>query len=203
MTMNIYMSQISQLLTYMSSDELKDLLNSDDKIDDRVNDATKSLEKEKEEIMLENRLKAEENLGREPHLIELRGRVNDLSQEGKSLYETVEQKLSEIKSKSGSMSQDTALALLQTAAAESEEESEGIVKQFMDNEINVDSFLEAFQAARKTMHLRKLKADKMSDLMRNSGPNTAGFGYPGYPVAGSVPYPTGPMPMPMPGFRHF
>lgn len=104
------------------------------------------------------------------------------------------------------MSQDTALALLQTAAAESEEESEGIVKQFMDKEINVDNFLEVFQATRKTMHLRKLKADKMSELMRNtSAPATGGFGgYPGYPpVTGSVPYPTGPMPMPMPGFRHF
>lgn len=46
--------------------------------------------------MLENRLKAEENLAREPQMIELRGRVNDLSQEGKSLYEIVEQKLGEI-----------------------------------------------------------------------------------------------------------
>ncbi|XP_059619525.1 vacuolar protein sorting-associated protein 37B [Phlebotomus argentipes] len=201
MNMNIYMSQVSQLLTYMSSDELKDLLNSDDKIEERVNDATQSLEKEKEEIMVENRIKAEENLAREPQLIELRGRVNDLSQEGKSLYETVEQKLGEIKSKSGSMSQDTALALLQTAAAESEEESESIVKQFMDNEINVDNFLESFQAARKIMHLRKLKADKMNELMRNSTTNSAG--YPAYPVPGSVPYPMGPMPMPMPGFRHF
>lgn len=46
--------------------------------------------------MLENRIKAEENLAREPQLIELRGRVNDLSQEGKALYESVEQKLNEI-----------------------------------------------------------------------------------------------------------
>lgn len=105
--------------------------------------------------------------------------------------------------KSGSMSQDTALALLQTAAAESEEESENIVKQFMENEINVDTFLDSFQAARKTMHLRKLKADKMAELMRSSGPNPGAFGHPGYPVSGSVPYPTGPMAMPMPGFRPF
>ncbi|GAB0093018.1 vacuolar protein sorting-associated protein 37B [Sergentomyia squamirostris] len=202
MNSNIFMSQISQQLSYMSSDELKELLNDDNKIDQRVNDATKSLETEKEDIMTENRLKAEENLAKEPVLIELRGRVNDLSQEGKTVYEAVEETLKEIKSKSGNFSQDTALALLQTAAAESEEESEKIVKQFIDNEINIESFLESFLATRKTMHLRKLKADKMSELMRNNS-NSANFSYPGYPTPGSVPYPTGPMHMPMPGFPRF
>lgn len=43
MNMNIYMSEVSQLLSYMSSDELKNLLNNDDQIEERVNDAVSLL----------------------------------------------------------------------------------------------------------------------------------------------------------------
>lgn len=72
-------------------------------------------------------------------------------------------------------------------------------------------------AARKLMHLRKLKTEKMIELMRqqrnrpassNMG-GGAGVPYPPSnfygPGPGTVPYPTGPLPMPMPNmmFRHF
>lgn len=111
------------------------------------------------------------------------------------------------------MNQETALALLQTAAAESEEESEKLVRDFMDKEIDLESFLEQFLKSRKTMHLRKIKSEKMSELIRMSTTQTnrnssfipsSGF-YPmsggsvPYPTSTSVPYPLGPMPMPMPG----
>lgn len=126
-------------------------------------------------------------------------------------------------SKSGSTNPDTVLALLQTAAAESEEESEQIVKQFLDNEIAIDVYLDKFMSSRRTMHSRKLKAEKMTELVRNglSGsassqqqplqrpsfgspypapPVHAGSGfYPPMPNAGAVPYPLGPVSMPMPG----
>jgi len=54
------------------------------------------------------------------------------------------------------------------------------------------------------MHLRKVKVDKLRELIRKGHLNSA----PGYPVASnfpgitpSIPYPTGPvaMPMPLPG----
>lgn len=112
------------------------------------------------------------------------------------------------------MNRDTALALLQTAAAESEEASEQIVKQFLEKELPVDGFLEQFMVSRKTMHLRKLKADKMNELIRkgvttSAPPPTSGYNnfnrsfYPYQPApvsGGSVPYPIGMnMNMPMPG----
>lgn len=116
-----------------------------------------------------------------------------------------------LESKSGDMNQDTALALLQAASATSEEESDAVVKQFMDKEVVIDAFLEQFIRTRKTMHLRKLKADKMIELIRQSKQSVdqhrpySGF-YPApampYPPVGggAVPYPMGPMMgMPMPG----
>lgn len=100
------------------------------------------------------------------------------------------------------MNQDTALALLQTAAAESEEASEQIVKQFLDKELPIDGFLEQFMVSRKTMHLRKLKAEKMNELIRKGGVNNFNRSfYPYQPTiggGGNVPYPVG-INMPMPG----
>lgn len=109
-------------------------------------------------------------------------------------------------SKSSAMNQDTALALLQTAAAEGEEASDQIVKQFLDKELQIDGFLEQFMVSRKTMHLRKLKAEKMNELIWKGGANS-GFNnynrsfYPYQPTVGggvNVPYPIG-INMPMPG----
>lgn len=111
------------------------------------------------------------------------------------------------------------MALLQTAASESETKSEDIVNKLQEREITVDEFLEQFMVARKEMHMRKLKSEKMVDLIRqqqtsnrNIMPNSP-YPRPIYPPAGNVypsaatgvPYPTGPYNMPMPNqmFRHF
>lgn len=53
----------------------------------------KSLESEKEQVIMENRSLAESNLEVEPKLIELRSRINDLTQEGKELSLNVQEKL--------------------------------------------------------------------------------------------------------------
>lgn len=98
---------------------------------------------------------------------------------------------------------------MQTAAAESEENSEAIVKQLMDKELLIDAFLETFLQSRKTMHLRKLKADKMVELVKRNKQGSGitqpytGFYPPSatpYPSGGQVPYPMGPIiGMPLPG----
>lgn len=219
-----YLNQAVRTLQNLNSEELKDLLNDDDKLDERVNQAVQSLESEKEVALGENRSLAESNLENEPKVIELRSRVNELSEQGRKLAATVNEKSTELKTKCGSTNPETVLALLQTAAAESEEESEKIVKQFLDNEINVDVYLEQFMASRKTMHSRKLKAEKMTELVRSGAsqqttqqqyrpiqgptgigmspypPQVSGF-YPppSQPNAGAIPYPLGPIAMPMPG----
>jgi len=81
---------------------------------------------------------------------------------------------------------------------------QGIAEKFLAGDIEVDEFLDQFLSRRKLMHLRKVKVDKLRELIRKGHSNSA----PGYPVASnfpgitpSIPYPTGPvaMPMPLPG----
>ncbi|EDV44337.1 uncharacterized protein Dana_GF18928 [Drosophila ananassae] len=204
-----YLNQLQTTIAPLGSDELKELLNDDDKVDEKVDEVLQALRTEKISVFEDNRSRAERNIEREPQIIELRGRVAELSEEGRTRCAAVQEKLGQVKEKSGGMGPETALALLQTATSESEEQTEEMIKKFNDNELGVEAFLEEFLASRRTMHLRRLKAEKMQDLMRKQrqGPppaaalpaygNIPSSGF--YPSAtGSVPYPImGPM-MPMP-----
>lgn len=207
-----YLNQLQTSIAPLSSDELKDLLNDDEKLDEKVSEVLENLKTQKDDLLIENRSKAESNIEKEPRIIELRGKVNELMEEAKKYCGAVQEKLVEVKENSGNVSQETALALIQTAAAESEEATDALIKQFTDNEIGVEAFLDEFLVTRKTMHLRKLKAEKMQELIRrqtqpgqrgNIGshllPNSGFYPTPGVPAmgGGGVPYPLGPM-MPMP-----
>lgn len=126
------------------------------------------------------------------------------------------------------MSLETALALLQTAASEIEEESDTNAKKFLDREIELDDFLDQFLVKRELMHMRLVKAEKLSKILQrdpslsnipnyiNAPPVNINTGYfPGvpnnlpssvpYPIGPpAVPYPTGPLNMPMPpGMNYF
>ncbi|KAL7727197.1 hypothetical protein ACLKA6_004462 [Drosophila palustris] len=203
-----YLNQLQSSLFPMSSDQLKELLNNDDKLDDKVDEVLESLKTQKVRVFEENRNRAEKNIEKEPQIIELRSKLAELTEEGRNSCAAVQDLLTQIKEKSGGVNQETALALLQTNASESEEKTEECVKKFTDNEINVDTFLDEFLTSRRTMHLRKLKAEKMQELIRKQSAgkrhsnipaygNLPGTGSGFYPSA-SVPYPMmGPM-MPMP-----
>lgn len=56
----------------------------------------KTLENEKDVIISDNRNLAESNLEMEPQLIEIRSRINDLTQEGRELSQSVQTKLQQI-----------------------------------------------------------------------------------------------------------
>ncbi|CAH4033874.1 unnamed protein product [Pieris brassicae] len=203
------------LLSHLNSDELKEMLNDDAKFDVVLKDVKqiKDWDTEKETIIVSNRSIAEYNLSKEPELEGLKAEVQEKSGIGENLCSRIQELLDEYKTKSAGISPDTTLALLQTAAAETEEQSENIAQDFLTGKIDVEKFLEDFEPIRKSMHLRKFKAEKMSDLLR-SGQSSYGndvlkpyLPYPSYGTQGvpNVPYPMGPLNMPMPGMygNHF
>lgn len=194
------------LLSHLDNEELKELLNDDGKFEDIVKDIKqfKDLETEKEMLMASNRSLAEFNLSKQPELEEGKQILKELSEQASQLCISVRDKIDEMRDKSGTMTVDTALDLLQAAAAEIEEESEGLAEKFLAGDTEVDEFLDQFLSRRKLMHLRKVKVDKLRELIRKGHTNCT----PGYPIASnfpgiapSIPYPTGPvaMPMPLPG----
>lgn len=188
------------LLTHLSNDELRDILNDDSKFEDIVKDIKqfKDLETEKEMLMASNRSLAEFNLSKQPQLEEGKQVLKELSEKGRQLCSSVKDKLNEMRDKSGTMTVDTALDLLQAAAAEIEEESEKVAEKFLAGDIEVDEFLEQFLSRRILMHLRKVKVDKIREILRKSS-HTLPYPTSNFPgIAPSIPYPTGPVSMPMP-----
>lgn len=192
------------LLTHLNNDELKELLNNDGKFEDIVKDIKqfKDFETEKEMLMASNRSLAEFNLSKQPELEETKHMLKELSEKGNELCSIVKDQLDVLRDKSGEMAADTALDLLQAAAAEIEEESEGIAEKFLAGDMEVDDFLEQFLVRRKLMHLRKVKVDKMREVTKKLRATASGPGYPmtsNFPgMAPAIPYPAGPIAMPMP-----
>lgn len=208
-------------LADLSNNELDQILNTDEKFAEIIGNLDQSylkeIENEKENLIAENNSMAEFNLSKEPELVEGREKLNSLYEEVARVQSVVEEKLEELRQKGGDISLETALALLQTAASEMEEESDQCAKKFLDNEIDLENFLEEFQTKRKLMHMRLVKADKLSKILQrgdpvglggptymNAPPVSINSGYfPGVPSIptsppGAVPYPTGPLNMPMP-----
>ncbi|OAD52460.1 Vacuolar protein sorting-associated protein 37B [Eufriesea mexicana] len=191
------------LLSHLTNDELKELLNDDTKFEDIVKDVQfKNLETEKELLMASNTSQAEFNLSKQPELQKGKQILKELSEKGSRLCSSVAAKLDKIKNQSGEMTAATALDLLQTAAAEIEEESETIAEKFLAGDMGVDEFLEQFLSRRKLMHLRKVKVDKLRELIKKSHTATSDSGYPiasnFHSIAPAIPYPAGPVSMPMP-----
>lgn len=82
------------------------------------------------------------------------------------------------------------MALLQTKAADSEENSDKASTKFQEKQITTEEFLEQFQSTRKEMHLRKFKIEKMIELIRQQPTNNRdGAPYPNpNSIPGGLPY---------------
>lgn len=213
------LSSVLAVFSTLNNSELKEFLDDDVKFDTFLRDQKQvkgldELETEKEVVLVSNRSLAEFNLSRQNELSEGKCQLQQLSEEGQKILERIESLASELKTKSGTSNAETVLALLQTAAAEMEEESEKVAERFLEGDIDVDSFLDQFQTKRKLMHLRRVKADKMSDLLTKKVPSQGPVGvaapyptfpsggvpyYPPAPPVGGAPYPTGAFNMPVPG----
>ncbi|KAF5306558.1 hypothetical protein FQR65_LT07285 [Abscondita terminalis] len=204
------------LLTHLNNDELDEFINSEEKLqsllDDIEQNYLKDIENEKETLLASNTSLSEFNLAREPALVEGRERIVQLSSQGEEISKNVEQKLQEIRDKTGDMSLETALALLQTAASEIEEDSDNVVSKFLSNDLELDDFLEDFLNKRKIMHTRLVKAEKMAKILSrdpalNNIPNYVNAPpvninrdyFPSINPATNLPYPVGDISMPMPG----
>ncbi|XP_059487416.1 vacuolar protein sorting-associated protein 37B-like isoform X1 [Neocloeon triangulifer] len=191
------------LLAHLNVDELKDIVNNDGKFEDLLKDLkqNKSHESEKELLLASNRSLADFNLTYEPKLREGKERFLKLSERAQELCQSVQAKSAELAQKSGNMSLDSALDILKAAAAESEEESDALAEQYMSSEIELDPFIDQFLVQRKQMHLRRVKADKMAEILAsplesNPPPIPARLPYP----LQSTPYPVSNNNMPYPPF---
>lgn len=154
-------------LQHMDIDTLKEILNEESKFDTFVKELPqiKSLEAEKDMLMTSNKSLAEYNISQEPLVKEQKERLLDKFQSATALAEKVKALKAEIDNKSGKMTPDSLLVLLEAANQVSEEDSEKMVEQFMSDGGSLDEFLEEYKDIRRVAHLRRIKIDKMRELL--------------------------------------
>jgi len=179
-------------LMALTDDELIKLIEDDSAFESFVQNLAqvKQWESEKEMLMTSNKSLAEFNLTYEPKLTEGKAALMELYERARSLGDEVEIKRAKVESLSSRTSLDTTYAVLQTAAAEADEESETFAEKFLLGEVDVDTFVNKFISLRTTAHLRRVKSEKMGDIVQAQR-NRSTFS--------TAPYPTGSPSIPMPG----
>ncbi|KAK3587588.1 hypothetical protein CHS0354_032788 [Potamilus streckersoni] len=189
--------EISNALQQRSRAELQELLDNEAKINDivQVLPQVKNLTTAREIQIVKNKSLAESNLTLQPRLADMKRIVGTNYEECNKLKLSLGKNVALLESKVGKQSTEALLAVLQAEAASTDEESEKIADQFCQNSIPVDQFVNVYIPMRTQAYLRRTKAEKMQELIRQ-GPSQSG--YPMYgtgPTVGNAPFPSsGPAP---------
>jgi len=182
-------------LEVLTDDQLSKLMNDEAAFEEYFKNLPqiRKWEGEKDTLMATNKSLAEFNLTFEPKLKAGKAALMELYEQARGVTDELETKRAQLESLYSRTSLDTTHALLQTAAMEADEESEKLAEQFLDGSLDVDAFMNQFEPLRCKAHMRKLKTEKMAELVQQSNRGRTGYS------SSAVPYPTSPPQMPMPG----
>lgn len=149
--------------------ELKDLLENESQLNELIadNEEVKRIQVQRETLMASNRSLAEYNLSQQPILEAKKNALFEAHRNKAVIQEMYEEYRKKLDALSSQYSPDTTLALLQTSAAQAEEEAEKIADKFLDGEINVEDFIQSFQSQKTIHNLRKIKSEKLTELLRS------------------------------------
>ena len=173
------MSLDDKLLGILSSCDKEQLalyLNDEESIDILLKslDQYQLLVNEKEDMQQLNKQLAESNLNRQPVLNELKLKLHAAINEfddAKKEYKTVREIYDAQNSVNGEMSLEAVYSQLQMSASRAEEETDKSADEFFNTygathtEEELNAFQKAFLEARTQAHVKKIKADKMKELL--------------------------------------
>ncbi|XP_047665535.1 vacuolar protein sorting-associated protein 37D isoform X2 [Tachysurus fulvidraco] len=150
----------------LSTSELRELLQDETKMDKIVRLSEKELHVERDTLLATNRSLAEESLAHRPRLqngkLQLAAKYEELAK----LAASYREKQSRLETHTQKRSPQTAQNLLQEEVAHVEEQSEELLKRFMEGQVPMEDFLDSFQSFRKTYHIRRAQVEKIQELKR-------------------------------------
>lgn len=164
---------IKSLLQHVDKGELKDLLENEEQLNVIIsdNDEVQKIAGYRDMLMASNRSLAEHNLSQKPKLERNKQLLIDAHQNKALIQAEFEKNRTKLEEFSTQYSPDTTLALLQTSTAQAEEEAEKTADKFLDGEMNVEDFIQTFQSQKTLHHLRRIKTEKLTELLRSRRPS--------------------------------
>uniref|UniRef100_A0A8C2UZB1 VPS37C subunit of ESCRT-I n=1 Tax=Chinchilla lanigera TaxID=34839 RepID=A0A8C2UZB1_CHILA len=124
------------------------------------------LQLEREMALATNRSLAERNLEFQGPLEISRSNLSDKYQELRRLVERCQEQKARLEKFSSALQPGTLLDLLQIEGMKIEEESEAMAQRFLEGEVPLEQFLEDFSAMRMLSHLRRVRVEKLQDVVR-------------------------------------
>ncbi|XP_077360984.1 vacuolar protein sorting-associated protein 37D [Festucalex cinctus] len=169
----------------LSTGELRELLQSDDKMEQIIglDEKFQELQVDREMMMASNRSLADDSLARQPHLNNSRLQLAEKYRELSNLANACWEKQSQLGARVQKHSLQSAQNLLQEDVARVEENSEEMLDKFMEGNMSLEEFLDSFQRSRRTYHIRRAQVEKMQDLCKKGPGKVSG----GEDVLGKVP----------------
>uniref|UniRef100_A0AAA9S5E6 VPS37C subunit of ESCRT-I n=1 Tax=Bos taurus TaxID=9913 RepID=A0AAA9S5E6_BOVIN len=149
-------------------EELEEMQNDPEAIDRLAQDSpeVQDLQLEREMALATNRSLAERNLEFQGPLEISRSNLSDKYQELRKLVERYQEQKAKLEKFSSALQLGTLLDLLQIESMKIEEESEAMAEKFLEGEVPLDTFLENFSSMRTLSHLRRVRVEKLQDVMK-------------------------------------
>ncbi|KXJ28946.1 vacuolar protein sorting-associated protein 37C [Exaiptasia diaphana] len=161
------------LLGRADKGELQELEGDEVRLDTFVQNLAviKDIQSMREQLTTCIRTLAEYNLNMEPKLNQGREKLFESYQNRETLEAQFERNKKKIEELSGQYSMDTTMALLQTATAQAEEEAEKTVDKYLEGDMDVETFIQTFQQQKTLHHLRRVKSEKLNELLQKRTPS--------------------------------
>nr|XP_020445988.1 vacuolar protein sorting-associated protein 37B [Monopterus albus] len=161
------MSSFANTFSTYTMTQLNGILEDDEKVSNMIQETeeVQEVQQSKEKTLVNNRTLAEQNLVLQPVLEHKKEQLTKSYNLLQEYFESYQLRKSTLDHKSGNSSLDTLLALLQTEGAKIEEETENMADSFLDGNMTLDSFIDAYQSKRKLAHLRRVKIEKLQEMV--------------------------------------
>ncbi|ESN97016.1 hypothetical protein HELRODRAFT_102250 [Helobdella robusta] len=155
-------------LTQLTADELESLENDWERIKKLVDDSDviKKQQMEKENLSASIKSLAEYNLSLEPKLNQAKVQLAQTHEQAVETFKSYDKNRLLMEGTPSKTQPDVQLALLQAETAKSEEECEKLVDNLMNKTVDVDTFITDYLTTRTLSHIRRIKCDKMTELLR-------------------------------------
>ncbi|XP_034026937.1 VPS37B subunit of ESCRT-I a [Thalassophryne amazonica] len=161
------MSSFPDKFSNYSMTQLNEFLEDDEKLTKMIQEMEEmqEVQQTKEKTLVSNRTLAEQNLTLQPRLEHKKAQLTKHYSCLQENFEAYQLRKSTLDHKSGNTSLDTLLALLQAEGAKIEEETENMADSFLDGDMTLDSFIDDYQSKRKLAHLRRVKIEKLQEMV--------------------------------------
>uniref|UniRef100_A0A4W5MGX3 VPS37B subunit of ESCRT-I b n=1 Tax=Hucho hucho TaxID=62062 RepID=A0A4W5MGX3_9TELE len=161
------MAEFTDKFSSFTMNQLNELLEDDEKLHSIVKEMNEMCEVQqvKELTLVSNISLAEQNLQLQPSLDLQKNQLTSRYRHLQELYDNYQLRKSTLYHGSGNSSLDILLALLQAEGAKIEEETENMADSFLDGELPLDCFIDDYQRRRHLAHVRRVKIDKLRELV--------------------------------------